>query len=637
MFHRFKRHHAIQRQSRLTYVVYSAVALLLAAEWILWIAPLLTKMPDHFSYSANILSLDNFYDETTNKFEGEHISKTTFSFEVEAKKHSYLVIKNLFNVRKLSDKPIFSVARLYFINPVTGQHVVVAGEEERSGYLFAPHYASEKPFQYWHINYDAPALMKFVNKEEINGLTVYHYQAHYEADQTANLTNLPGVPDKRGIKTDVNLQLWIEPISGWLIKYQDNTLAYYYDKKTGARLEPWNSFSNRYTQNSVSEKVEQAEKLKWKFLIVDFGIPLIIVMIPFLMMLNSFFKKHYQVLLFPLTNIVTRHRGSILIGLAYSLFAVASIASAYYLFWYKKPPSLFKIGISQWNNNMELQSAVQGFKDGLASFGFKEGKNVQFIIENPNSSAENQIRIIQSFVRDQVDIIFTLTTPGTLVAKGVTDRIPIVFTDVSYPVESGIIHADSSYKTNVVGTLNYISPAEQFFRFDVVFPYTKTLGFVHHKGDPDSEIQYLEYKEMLSRRNIAVVDIPAIDINDINVQLTQQLQSHPFNALFVTCDTLMRDGGGKVAAEFSRTNKIPSFTCDKDSVLHGVMIGYFAELYSIGKLAGIKAALILHGAELDWLHSEAPKQGYLITNEATAKLLGITIPMNELQQANSNE
>ena len=41
---------------------------------------------------------------------------------------------------------------------------------------------------YWHINYDAPAPLKFINKEKMGGLIVYHYKAHYEADQTADLT-----------------------------------------------------------------------------------------------------------------------------------------------------------------------------------------------------------------------------------------------------------------------------------------------------------------------------------------------------------------------------------------------------------------------------------------------------------------
>ena len=52
----------------------------------------------------------------------------------------------------------------------------------------------------------------------------------------------------------------------------------------------------------------------------------------------------------------------------------------YFIFWYKKIPAVYTIGISQWNDNIELLEAIQGFKQGLAEFGFQEGKNIKFII-----------------------------------------------------------------------------------------------------------------------------------------------------------------------------------------------------------------------------------------------------------------
>ena len=632
MFQKSKIQGIYKPDSKLTFVIYTIFTILIIFVWTHWFAPELKKLPDNFSYTANILSLDNFYDEAVQQFEGQHISKTTFSFEVIAKNPAYLTIQNSFTVSKLSGKPIFAVSRLYFIDPRQASHVAVRHEEERSGYLFAPHYVEKQPFTYWHINYDAPAQMQYVNEDKINGLTVYHYIAHYTADQTANLTYLPGVPKVRGIKTDVALQLWVEPVTGWLVKYQDNTLAYYYDIKTGKLLNPWNRFSNRYTQNTINEKVDEATWLKWKFLFIDFGMPFFIVFLMIFLFYRAQIKKYVTLHVRAFVQAYMQNRESINLGVSWMLLIVALISSIDYVFQFQKQPSVYKIGISQWDENAGFLSAIQGFKDGLAEYGFVENKNIQFIIKNPNSRIEDQINIIQSFVLDNVDIIFALTTPGTLAAKSVTNKIPIVFTDVSYPVESEIISADSAIESNLVGTLNYISPAEEFFRFDVSFPYTKVLGFVHHKGDSDSEIQYQEYKRMLARRNITVIDIPAIDFNDIQNQLQTTLKQQHYNSLFVACDTLMRDGGSRIAAEFSRAQRIPSFTCDQDGVTHGVMLGYFADLYSIGKRAGIKAALILRGAKPNWLHTEAPDHGVLMTNPATAKLLGITLPLNALEQ-----
>ncbi|MEJ1470497.1 MAG: ABC transporter substrate binding protein [Candidatus Sedimenticola sp. (ex Thyasira tokunagai)] len=103
------------------------------------------------------------------------------------------------------------------------------------------------------------------------------------------------------------------------------------------------------------------------------------------------------------------------------------------------------VGISGWGTNPEFGRSIAGFKEGLAENGFVEGENIRFILKNSETDTVIQRQIIESFAKEEVDLIFSLTTPGTLIAKEVTDTIPIVFSVVTYPVEAGVIHSlDSS-------------------------------------------------------------------------------------------------------------------------------------------------------------------------------------------------
>lgn len=54
--------------------------------WIFFIAPFLLKIPTDFSYKANIISVDNFYDEKIGDYRGEQYSNTKFSYQVVDKK-----------------------------------------------------------------------------------------------------------------------------------------------------------------------------------------------------------------------------------------------------------------------------------------------------------------------------------------------------------------------------------------------------------------------------------------------------------------------------------------------------------------------------------------------------------------------
>ncbi len=233
------------------------------------------KMPSDFYYKAEIFSLDNFYNVEEGNFIGSQISKSKFYYETILNEEDVLIIKNVFEVRQITGDKIFYIERLYGIDRATGRHIDGYGDKNREGYLFAPKRLNkEDSFIYWHVNYDSPARMIFQNQEYLYGLKTYRYSADYNSDQTENLIHLPLVGKERGIELDIHLEIWIEPITGRLIKYEDNTIAHYYDLKTKQRIHPWNKFSNRYREDSVKVQVRIAEREKKIFIFLDFIIPI---------------------------------------------------------------------------------------------------------------------------------------------------------------------------------------------------------------------------------------------------------------------------------------------------------------------------------------------------------------------------
>ena len=77
--------------------------------WLWFAVPALTKIPSDFSYKANVLSLDNFYDEAKKEFSGEKRSVTNFSYEAVTESKGVLTVKNTFDVRTVAGARIFDV------------------------------------------------------------------------------------------------------------------------------------------------------------------------------------------------------------------------------------------------------------------------------------------------------------------------------------------------------------------------------------------------------------------------------------------------------------------------------------------------------------------------------------------------
>lgn len=153
------------------------IAILCAIPFWLWLdAPHLLGIPKDFTYRANVISSDNFYNVDTETFSGEQYSQNVLSYETVSSSSSSSIIKNSFEARTTDGTLVFAVDRLYGIDRKTGKQLAGFGGEDREGYLFAPAHLKEgQPFTYWHVNYDGPANMQFAGVEYLYGLKVFRY------------------------------------------------------------------------------------------------------------------------------------------------------------------------------------------------------------------------------------------------------------------------------------------------------------------------------------------------------------------------------------------------------------------------------------------------------------------------------
>lgn len=303
---------------------------------------------------------------------------------------------------------------------------------------------------------------------------------------------------------------------------------------------------------------------------------------------------------------------------------VAALASAYMIF---SEPKMITVGIARWVTNSEMDRSIKGFKEGLALKGYIEGENILFVEKNPEADSAAQREIIEGFISQKVDLIYSLTTPGTTIAKALTEKmqnpIPVVFSVCTYPVESNLIASLNSSENNLVGTRNYVPFTKQYYIFEQLFPDTKSLAVVRRKGESNSTNQLKEVKAQLEERGITIIDIAAIDLADMQNQL--DMNAANIDAIFSTCDTLNQHGGEKIIAEFGKQHKIPSFACNKEGVIDGLLVGNIGDFKAIATISGEQAGQILNGADPTWLKTEFPRDNYIILNATTAKILAVDI------------
>ena len=222
------------------------------------------------------------------------------------------------------------------------------------------------------------------------------------------------------MQLDVNLQVWIEPVSGTLVKYEDNTIAYYYDIKSGKRLHPWNKFRNRYTDTSLKEHVRLAQREKWKILGIDVVVPATLafgaIMVLVLELLNKSGRRLRDVAVYLMVSgfwgTTPASRRRYFIAATLLLLVVISVSLSL-----QKQKQLV-VGVATWGANPDYERNIVGFKEALAAKGYQGNKNVRFLQRNAETDIERQREIIESFVREDVSLIYSLNHSGDAGGQG---------------------------------------------------------------------------------------------------------------------------------------------------------------------------------------------------------------------------
>lgn len=259
--------------------------LFFSAAWHFWISKYFLSLEKDFTYEAELISVNNFYDQEKEAYSGQQYSRSFFKYTVLETTKSGFLIENQLQSFDSEENEISLIKREYGINPRTGEHISGLGDKNRDGYLFAPNNLEPgKEFTYWHINYDAPAQMHYLKREKLFGQEVYSYETRYE-------NGVIFQNDEFDLIFEPHLKIWVEPLTGFLIKYEDQTTAYYYDLESGEKLKPWNHFSNTFTEESVKAKIKDAQLAKIKILVHEKAIPLAALILSAFFLVFSLTKK----------------------------------------------------------------------------------------------------------------------------------------------------------------------------------------------------------------------------------------------------------------------------------------------------------------------------------------------------------
>ena len=267
------------------------------------------------------------------------------------------------------------------------------------------------------------------------------------------------------------------------------------------------------------------------------------------------------------------------------------------------------------------------FDRGLKEAGYVDGQNVTVEYRWADDDYNRLPSLAAELVRRPVAVLVAGGGPvSALAAKAATKTIPIVFTTVADPVESGLVASLNRPGGNVTGTAGLTSEldAKRLELLHQLIPKTRVFGVLVNPNRPgyEAELKELQAKAGDMKLNLVVEKAGAEGEIDAGFEA---LARQKIDALLVTADPLFNSRRTRVIGLATRY-AIPAMYQWREFAAAGGLMSYGPSIVDAYHQTGVYVGRILKGAKPADLPVVRPTRFELVINLKTAKALGIDVP-----------
>jgi putative ABC transport system substrate-binding protein len=294
-----------------------------------------------------------------------------------------------------------------------------------------------------------------------------------------------------------------------------------------------------------------------------------------------------------------------------------------------QPTAIRRIGVL--TPGGDFGSVVEGLRQGLAEAGYEEGKQITLIVEDTKMETLDPVKAALRLVAANPDLLVTVATSHAAAAKQVAGNIPVVFTLLTDPVQSGFVASYASSKNNFTGVANSVAQlsGKRLEMLKEMVPTIKRGLAVVAVKESIAQKSFQFLAESASKFGTQLVRRDVTTKEDIEKSLLDTPKGS-VDAIIHVPAILLRNHIA-LLVEKAKRDRLPFGVHTEELVKKGALVSYGED----NRLIGIQSARIvikvLKGIIPSDIPIETPEHPVLVVNRTTAKIIGLTIPNKFLE------
>ena len=287
-------------------------------------------------------------------------------------------------------------------------------------------------------------------------------------------------------------------------------------------------------------------------------------------------------------------------------------------------PMVSKVGYVFVGAKGSGEASGAGLRQGLADKGYVLGHNLILEERYADGDIDKVPALIDDLLALKVNILVTVGTSASLLARRATSTVPIVIASGD-PVGAGLVASLSRPGGNVTGISLLASDysAKWLGLLKELVPNLRRVAVLSNSDNPSSvkEVEQMRAAARALGIDLAAFSAKRLDIEDSFIAVS----NGGYEGLVVTTDPFLEPYTGRIIALASE-RRLPVIYPFSVAVEQGGLMSYSADLFVMWRRAASYVDRILKGERPGDLPIEQPTVVSLKINLKTAKALGLDVP-----------
>lgn len=277
------------------------------------------------------------------------------------------------------------------------------------------------------------------------------------------------------------------------------------------------------------------------------------------------------------------------------------------------------------SNDLRL-TKLQGLKDGLPLYGFREGKNIKFLVKNAEGNREKLLPLAKELTKAGVEAIVTTGRAETEAAKEVMrgKDIPVVFMGLTALTQDQLVKDLLHPQEGLTGVQNdhaNLSGKRLELLTKLLPEINKVLVVYDPKVVPATE-SLLATQDAAEKLKLELQKEPASTTDEIRSIFNRGLAD--VDAVLLLPSFFLESEGARILVPLAMERGVPVMGVEQGAGTDFFAI-YGVTTYDQGKQAARILAKILNGQKVVDIPVEPPSELKLTVDLEVAKRLGLKI------------